>query len=368
MFYMNNLKVIAAVCAGMLAGVLGAAAQFRTEFPPAQSLWDKEDTVEVMIIGDVMMHARQLQYDHTTFLEGIRGRLLNASVSVANMEFTLAGEPYTGYPCFSAPDSYAEYVRDCGVDVFLMANNHILDKGLPGVERTLDVYEGMEGIYHTGVFRDEDAQERLYPLILAVDGIRIAFVNFTYGTNNPSREEWPKVSRMRRDDIQDAVRRARWKGADFIVALPHWGEEYVLGHNREQEKMAQWLAESGVDAIVGAHPHVVQDSTVIRTSDGRKVPVFYSVGNAVSNMSATNTRLEMAVTLRFAHRPWSVPQMLEPRVELLWCTLPGTLTDSYMTIPVREYEGRPELWKQRPDYDNMMRTLERVLSATGIKD
>lgn len=355
------------MCLGA-SGIPSARAQFRAEFPPARSLWEREDTVEVMVIGDVMMHARQLQYDHSTFLEGIRDRLGKATVSVANMEFTLAGEPYSGYPCFSAPDAYAGYVRDCGVDVFLTANNHILDKGLAGLERTMEIYDGMDGIQYTGMSRDEDDEYWSYPLILALKGIRIAFLNFTYGTNNPSRALWPKVNRMRKEDIREAIVRARERGADFIVALPHWGEEYVLRHSREQETMAGWLAENGVDAIVGAHPHVVQDSTVICAGDGRRVPVFYSVGNAVSNMSAVNTRLEMAVTLRFALRKWSRPQMLEPKVEFLWCTLPGTLTGGYMTIPVRDYLEKRSLWIQPSDYDNMERTLERVLSVTGIKD
>ena len=351
--------VLAAVLGGQ-----GVGAQVRTEFQKAWPLWEREDTVEVVIIGDVMMHARQLEYDHRTFLEGIRGRLDGATMAVANMEFPLAGEPYSGYPRFAAPDAYAEYVRDCGVDVFLTANNHILDQGEMAALRTMDIYDNMEGVQYTGISQNDGN----YPLVMALKGIRIALINFTYGTNLPSEEGFPKVNRMNREEVSKAIERAKMSKADFIVALPHWGEEYVLQHSREQEKWAVWLAESGVDAIVGAHPHVVQDSTVISTWDGRKVPVFYSIGNAVSNMSATNTRLELAVTLRFAHRRWDTPVMLPPKVEFLWCTLPGMLTDSYMTIPVREYEGRRGQWITPSDYDNMIRTLERVSASTGIKD
>ena len=92
-------------------------------------LYGQPDTLSMVFIGDVMMHAKQLEYNFRTFLEPVRSRLEAADVAVANMEFTLAGEPYSGYPAFSAPDGYAEYLADCGVDVFLMANNHILDKG-----------------------------------------------------------------------------------------------------------------------------------------------------------------------------------------------------------------------------------------------
>lgn len=111
-----------------------------------QPLGGQPDTLTIVLIGDVMMHARQLDYDCRTFLEPIRSRLEAADIAIANMEFTLAGAPYSGYPAFSAPDAYADYVADCGVDVFLMANNHILDKGRTGLQRTMGKYRAMDRI------------------------------------------------------------------------------------------------------------------------------------------------------------------------------------------------------------------------------
>ena len=337
-------------------------------FGDVRGLWERSDTVTVTLIGDVMMHARQLQYDCTAFLEGIRPLLQTSSLAVANMEFTLAGEPYTGYPSFSAPDRYADYVRDCGVDVFLLANNHILDKGNAGLLRTLGVYRAMEGVYYTGVAEDDAEEAATHPLILAAGGIRIAFVNATYGTNPPGGRGWPKVNRLAEADLVPAIDRARRAGADFVIALPHWGEEYALRHNAAQERTARMLAEAGADVVVGAHPHVVQDSCTVVTSRGRRVPVFYSLGNAVSNMSAVNTRLELAVTLRFVNRPWNRPEMLPPRVHFLWCTLPGKRTDNYGTILVRDALGHRDEWLQPSDYDNMVSTWERVKSVTGIRE
>ncbi|MBR1871821.1 MAG: CapA family protein [Bacteroidales bacterium] len=348
---------------------LSGAQQHRWErISPVRGLWDKGDTVSVMIIGDVMMHARQLQYDCGPFLQGIKDRLETASLAVANMEFTLGGEPYSGYPSFSAPDSYAAYVKDCGIDVFLMANNHIMDKGTRGLERTLEVYRNMEGIRFTGAAADSAERARNHPLIVAVEGIRIAFVNCTYGVNGGYVPQWPCVNLQDTDDLSEAIASARRSKADFVVALPHWGEEYVLRHGASQQRLAQRLAEEGVDAVVGAHPHVVQDSCILSGPMGKKVPVFYSIGNAVSNMSAPNTRLELAVTLRFVKRPWADPEMLPPSVEFLWCTLPGKLIANYAVVPVREWMGRREQWMQSSDYDNMVSTYERVKSITGIQD
>lgn len=319
------------------------------------------DTLTVVLIGDVMMHAKQLKYDCRTFLEPIRSRLASADLAVANMEFTLAGEPYSGYPAFSAPDAYADYVADCGVDVFLMANNHILDKGKAGLRRTLERYRAMDRIRFTGAAETAQEDSLTFPLMLTAKGLRLAFINTTYGTNTGDTAGWPKVHTENKAEIQDAVLRARRLGADWVIALPHWGLEYQLRHSAGQEKLARWMHDAGVDIVVGAHPHVVQDTTHI----GR-MPVIYSMGNAVSNMSAENTRLELLVTLRFTKDRYRNLEMLEPELEFLWCTLPGTLTDSYATIAVKDYIGRRDLWKNPSDYDNMTATLARVLAGTGI--
>lgn len=345
--------------------VNAGAQSIRCEIPFAKPLGHGVDTASVVIIGDVMMHSRQLEYDHREFLQGIAPALRAADLAVANMEFALGGPPYSGYPAFSTPDSYAEYVRDeCGVDVFLTANNHILDKGRAGLTRTLNVYDTL-GVRHSGSAADSLRLVSDYPLILTVKGIRIALINFTYGTNNPSKtsDAWPRVNLMRREDVKAAIDRARERHADFIVALPHWGIEYELNHSPQQQKWAEWLADKGVDAIVGAHPHVVQDTVHIKD-----VPVIYSTGNAISNMSARNTRLGLAVTLRFTSDTASGSKtMLEPELRFIWCTLPGTLTRSYRTIFIEDYFSRRSEWLNPADYDNMIATMQRVKTATGIE-
>ena len=347
-----------------LLACCSASAQttIRTFLPRPRTYYAEPDTVEMVFIGDVMMHARQLDYDYRNFLEPLRPLLSTSDIAVANMEFTLAGKPYSGYPAFSAPDGYAAYVKDLGVDVFLTANNHIADKGERGLRRTLQIYDSLR-IRHTGTGLDERSYLRDNPLMLYCKGLRIALVNFTYGTNSGTSYQWPAVSLMDKDEVSRQVRRARELGADIVIALPHWGTEYSLTHSKEQEQWARWLAGEGVDAVIGAHPHVVQDTTSIGA-----VPVIYSMGNAVSNMSAENTRLELAVTLRIAvdtHRRASV---LDPGLTFLWCTLPGKLTDGYQTVPVKEYLGKRDLWKVPSDYDNMVTTYRRVRDVTGIQD
>ncbi|MCR5827545.1 MAG: CapA family protein, partial [Bacteroidales bacterium] len=313
--------------------------QYQIPFPKA--MINAPDTVSVIVIGDVMMHAKQLERDHRTFLREVAPALREADFAVANLEFPLGGEPYTGYPVFSTPDYYAWYAGDdCGIDVFLTANNHVFDRGAQGLKRTLDVYEQIHdslGVMQTGAARDRRELEETYPLMLSRRGVKIALVNFTYGSNSGADAEWPRVNYMRKEEVGAAIRSAREQGADFVVALPHWGVEYQLRHDATQDSWARWMVGQGVDVIVGSHPHVVQDTTHVQG-----VPVIYSLGNAISNMSIVNSRLGLAAVLRFVHDPLSgEKRMLEPELRFLWCTLPERLLpDSYATVFVKEWASR----------------------------
>lgn len=357
-----------------------SGAQITVTVPPAKPLSHIPDTASILVMGDVMMHRDQISnaltadgdYDFRTYFQFIRERIMESDMAVANMEFTLAGKPYTGYPCFSAPDGYEDYVASCGVDVFLTANNHILDKGKDGLERTLGRYSEMEAeglVQHTGVSDSPEDDLRRFPLLVAVKGTRIALVNFTYGTNLQPDETFPKVHFPDKEEIGHAIRRARESGAEFVIALPHWGTEYVLRHSSWQESLAKWLVSQGCDAVIGAHPHVVQDVAMMESSaeGGREpVPVVYSLGNIVSNMSATNTQVGLIATLKIVTDADGSKRLLPPEYTFTWCTRPGTLTDSYATIMVEDFIGKRDLWKNPADYDNMIRSWRRVSEATGI--
>lgn len=327
-----------------------------------------KDRIKLFFIGDVMLHSAQIDRDYTPFLEDLKPRVQDADISVANMEFPLGGKPYTGYPSFSAPDSYADYIAGLGFDVFLTANNHIYDRGAAGLERTLKKYSSMESVRFTGAYGNCVADSLVNPLIIIEKGFKIAFVNLTYGTNygTPSNESGTGICLLKEKEIDKLFSRAKNAGADYIIALPHWGEEYFLKHNRTQENQARLLAEAGADIIIGSHSHVIQDTCSVVTSSGKRVPVLYSLGNAVSNMSLINTRLELAATIVLERTFHSEVSLVSLELEFLWCTLPGMFIDNYRTVIVKDRIGHREDWKEPSDYDNMTSTLERVKKHTGI--
>ncbi|MBQ7812408.1 MAG: CapA family protein [Bacteroidales bacterium] len=338
-----------------------------TDVPPVRG----RDTLTVVVLGDVMMHSRQIDdarqedgsYRFDCFRH-IRGIIGAADIAIANMEFTLAGEPYSGYPAFSAPDSFAEYAADCGIDIFLTANNHILDKGSEGAARTLEIY-GKLGIRHTGTSADQIQKDSIHPLMTDRKGFRSAIVNMTYGTNSGGTAAWPKVNYIgAEEDLGKAIAKASEMGAETIIAFPHWGNEYELRHSARQEKTAAWLAGKGVDIIIGAHPHVVQDFQKIGENS---IPVAYSLGNAVSNMSAANTQIGLMATVRITRDDTGKATVLPIEFTYLWCSRPGGYTDTYMVLPVKDFIGTREEWTGGWEYDKMIDTYHNVISETGIR-
>lgn len=326
----------------------------------------KQDTLTVCFMGDMMMHTEQIEtalrnngtYNFSSYFKLIENKIKDADLAVANMEFTLGGLPYAGYPCFSAPDSFATHLADCGFDIFLTANNHIFDRRGKGAARTLEQYRKLEethGIRVTGLAEDEDKRNQETPLIIRRKGIRLAFINFTYGTNSGSGTHWPKTNYMNNTPVIESAVNNASKEADLTIILPHWGTEYQLHHSEEQKDMAEWLVNKGADIIIGTHPHVVQD-----TSHIKGIQVAYSLGNAVSNMSAANTQLELMATLKVIRKNNGDIETLPLELTWLWCSRPGGFCNDYIIIPVEEYIGKEEEWLEKRDYHKMVTTYKSI--------
>ena len=254
--------------------------------------------VRIIFAGDLMGHMPQhnaaLQadgsYDYTPCFRYIKDYVSSADCAILNLEVPLAGKPYSGYPQFSAPDALAVAARDAGFDIMTTANNHCMDRGRRGLERTLDALDSLE-IPHLGTYRTRTERDTAQPLLVEVRGLTIALLTYTYGTNGIPVQEPNMVSFIDTAEMARDLRFAHESGADYVITLIHWGIEYAVKANREQEQMARWLLEHGCDAVIGGHPHVVQNFTLDAIPDNDRYPevVVYSMGNLVSNQRDVNT-------------------------------------------------------------------------------
>ena len=255
---------------------------------------------ELVFVGDAMQHQAQLdkakelgkdRYDYSDCFTLIAPSIQEADYAVCNLEVPLGGGPtYSGYPNFSAPDSYAESLRDAGFDLFLTANNHCLDRRGKAAKRTLIALDSLH-VDHTGTYKSYEERESLVPLIKDINGYKVAFLNYTYGTNGIKPDEGIEVALIEPEKIKQEIDLARAKGAEIVIVTMHWGIEYVLIENNVQRELADFLIDCGVDMIIGGHPHVVQPMKVVyNNKEDKNVLIVYSLGNFISNMKTADTR------------------------------------------------------------------------------
>lgn len=271
---------------------------------PAVSLLS--DTLRLLFVGDLMQHQGQIDaartargYDYSACFAYVKEVISQADFAVANLEVTLGGKPYRGYPAFSAPDEYLTAIHDTGFNVLLTANNHCLDRGRKGLERTLRLIDSLH-IPAAGTYTDIEDRRTRYPLLLEKKGFRIALLNYTYGTNGIPVPSPAVVNLIDTTVIAQDIEKARQLHPDVLLACMHWGVEYQSLPGKEQQKLAQWLFAKGVDHIIGAHPHVVQPIEVHTDSLTRqKRLVAYSLGNFISNMSARRTDGGLMLQMEF---------------------------------------------------------------------
>lgn len=260
----------------------------------------------IMMTGDLMCQTRQQEaaqtaegYDFNESFDFVRGLFGKADLVVGNLEATLTPtSPYMAEmieveerPHLNSPASFLEAIRYAGFDLVVMSNNHNCDTGVRGVYDTLDRVDEYR-LVHTGLFRN--LEEPRY-VVMDVDGIKVGFLSYATYFNTKETH----FTREGRDVLLNAYSKERLDrdmaaaknaGAEYMIVYIHWGVEYSNEPEDQQRIWAQELADSGVDYIIGSHPHALQPYDILTAADGRQVPIIYSMGNFVSHQKKVVTK------------------------------------------------------------------------------
>ena len=329
--------------------------------------------ITLLFAGDLMQHQGQIDaarqpdgsYDYTPCFQYVKEEVSRADVAIANLEVTLAGRPYRGYPQFSAPDEYAQAVKEAGFDLLLTANNHCLDRRQKGLERTIRVLDSLQ-IPSVGTYTDKSDRELRYPLIIERNGFRIALLAYTYATNGIEVQAPNIVNYIDKDQIIEDIRKARLQKADVIIACMHWGIEYRMLPEYQERQMADWLIAQGVDHVIGGHPHVLQPME-IRPDDytAARHVVVYSLGNYISNMSAPNTDGGAMLKLELK-RIGHITALADCSYSLVWTSRPSLRGGgNYLLYPAANPPGHlTETESKR--LDNFLFTARNLFKNNNI--
>ena len=297
--------------------------------PPAKIEQEKSDSVSMItlgFVGDLMCHGPQMKcalqpdgrYDFNPAFDQVRERLSKPDIMIGNLELTTAGtrKPYASYPAFNTPDAYIDAVKNAGFDFLVTANNHSMDTGEEGLLRTLDNVR-KSGMGSTGTFSSQKDRDSIR--ILNSNGISIALLNYTYGTNGayPVAGHRYMLNVADSGSVRKDVQRARELKPDLVVVIYHWGNENIADPTAKQDSMFHWAADHGADIVIGAHPHVIGPVQYYKTSAGASLDsgiVAWSLGNFISNQYWRYTDAGMILELKISKNHTTGRLSLEPPV------------------------------------------------------
>lgn len=281
--------------------------------------------VNVTCAGDIIGHSPLIDacrtddgYDFTPCFRYIKDIIQEADASICTFEGSMTEPPYSGYPMFRSPKDLAKSVKKVGFTTIDIASNHSADNGRSGFDSTIKACRDA-GLIIAG--EQENEGDPKYAMVRTDKGVNVAFVHYTY---NDGTVEQPTVNGLPLDasmqercntfhmadkegsvaEIAEVCKAAREAGADIVLVGFHWGEEYQLSANSDQQKLAQMVVdETDADIIFGSHPHVPQQYALLKSADGsREVPCYYALGNLLSNQrqeNIGNSAVEEGVIVRF---------------------------------------------------------------------
>ncbi|MBR6735909.1 MAG: CapA family protein [Oscillospiraceae bacterium] len=255
----------------------------------------EDSVVRLKAVGDNLIHdsiykqaaqyAEGSGFDFSPMYQYVEDVIADADISYINQETIIAERLYelSGYPRFNTPEALGEHMVEIGFDVVNIANNHMFDKHEDGLAAALDFWEE-QGVAVFGAWRSEEDMSS--PIITEKNGISIAWVPMTEHTNGltlPAETEMCYIITNEYDLMEEQIKLAR-ESADFVIVVPHWGTEYSIDSNDNQEYLAQLFADWGADLVIGSHSHTLQPVEWLTGEGGNRTLVVYSLGNFIGNM------------------------------------------------------------------------------------
>ena len=250
-------------------------------------------TATIAFTGDLMVHRYQYEaaydaktgkYDFSNNFTKVCKYFSKADYVVGNLETTLGGKErgIQDFPRFNSPDSFASTLKDAGFDFLSTANNHCVDQGTTALCRTIDILDKLN-FDHAGTYQSKKENKNIF--ITDINGISVAFLSCTYGTNGLPFDNDYNVQLLN-ESFYKKIKEAR-KQADFVIALPHNGTEYAQKPAEIYQNQYRKMLECGADAVIASHPHVLQPMEYQRITeeDGttRTGFIMYSMGNFISS-------------------------------------------------------------------------------------
>lgn len=262
----------------------------------------RDSIIRISAVGDILCENSILEdaydkgtqnYDFTSMFKNMSTFFADSDITVGTMETNYTDNKYSGYGQRNSPISFAEALKNIGIDLVSISTNHSLDYGIEGLQETK---RALEGIGYD-VVGDNLGESRVK--IKTIKNTKIAFLSYTYGfenQNSKTKEELDSANIYNSEIAKKDLEYAK-ENADYSIIIMHWGDAYSIKPNKEQQNIAKFLVENGADMILGNHASAVQKMKVMQSPEGKNVLVAYSLGNYISGETMDISKIELVLNI-----------------------------------------------------------------------
>ena len=262
----------------------------------------RDSIIRISAVGDILCENSILEdaydkgtqnYDFTSMFKNMSTFFADSDITVGTMETNYTDNKYSGYGQRNSPISFAEALKNIGIDLVSISTNHSLDYGIEGLQETK---RALEGIGYD-VVGDNLGESRVK--IKTIKNTKIAFLSYTYGfenQNSKTKEELDSANIYNSEIAKKDLEYAK-ENADYSIIIMHWGDAYSIKPNKEQQNIAKFLVENGADMILGNHASAVQKMEVMQSTERKNVLVAYSLGNYISGETMDISKIELVLNI-----------------------------------------------------------------------
>jgi len=269
----------------------------------------KTSTAKISAVGDILCQMDMIQdaqnedsYDFSYMFDNITKYVKKSDIAIGTLETNFTSNRYSGVGKYNTPTEFLTAVKNSGISLVSLAHNHVLDYGEDGLNQTISkIHE--KGMSITGIQNNEENENSEFTgNIKEVNGIKIAFLSYTYGLSNEneiSEEEKSKVNIFSEELALKDIQYAK-ENSNYIIVIMHWGDVNSSTITDYQNNITGFLVNNDVDMILGSHPSVVEPMKIIQNAEGKNILVAYSLGNYISSLKYENADVELILNIQIA--------------------------------------------------------------------
>lgn len=269
----------------------------------------RTSTAKIAAVGDILCQMDMIEdaysngvYDFSSMFSNITKFVKNSDIAIGTLETNFIEGKYSGVKKYNSPVEFLTAVKQSGIDLVSLAHNHELDYGLAGLNETIARIEEQE-MSITGIPNNKENENKEFTgIIKEINGIKIAFIGYTYGLSNENElpEEEKSVANIYSEELAKKDLEYAKENSNYIIAIMHWGDVNTSTISEYQNNITAFLVNNGVDMILGTHPAVVEPMKIVQDTEGKNILVAYSLGNYISTLNYENADVELILNIQIA--------------------------------------------------------------------